>query len=101
MNGNNESDFVSVISGVPQGTVLGPLLFLLYINDINSNILSSIRLFADDCVVCRTISNEDDVVLLQKDIDEISRWAQRWQMKFNINKCVLLRFTRHHLPLIK
>ena len=99
MNGN-ESDFVSVISGVPQGTVLGPLMFLLYINDINSNILSSIRLFADDCVVYRTISNEDDVVLLQKDIDEISRWAQRWQMKFNINKCVLLRFTRRHLPLI-
>ena len=76
MNGN-ESDFVSVISGVPQGTVLGPLMVLLYINDINSNILSSIRLFADDCVVYRTISNEDDVVLLQKHIDEISRWAQR------------------------
>ena len=94
------STFVSVISGVPQGTVLGPLLFLLYINDINSNILSSIRLFVDDCVVYRTISNEDDMVLLQKDIDEISRWAQRWQMKFNINKCVLLRFTRRHLPLI-
>ena len=100
MNGN-ESDFVSVISGVPQGTELAPLMFSLYINDINSNILSSIRLFVDDCVVCRAISNEDDVVLLQKDIDEISRWAQRWQMKFNINKCVLLRFMRRHLPLIK
>ena len=91
-----ESDYVHVISGVPQGTVLGPLMFLLYINDISENISSSIRLFADDCIVFRSISNNDDTTLLQKDLDEISNWAHVWQMKFNVSKCVLLRVTRNH-----
>ena len=67
---------------------------------INSNISSSLHLFVDDCVVYRTINNEKDATLLQKDIDEISRWAQKWQMNFNVNKCVLLRFTRRHSPLV-
>jgi len=57
-----------VISGVPQVTVLGPLLFLLYINDITGNIQSNIRLFADDCNVYRTIRSQDDSCRLQNDI---------------------------------
>ena len=79
-----------------QGTVLGPLMFLLYINDISENISSTIRLFADDCIVHRQIINSDDTDMLQKDLDEISNWACKWQLKFNVSKCVLLRVTRNH-----
>ena len=58
------------MSGVPQGTVLGPLLFSLYINDISADIKSEIiRLFADDCVCYREIKNEEDTLKLQRDID--------------------------------
>ena len=65
---NHASSKVSVKSGVPQGTVLGPLMFLLYINDIDTNISSTIRLFADDCIVYRTINSMDDQHRLQKDL---------------------------------
>ena len=57
-----KSDWVPVVSGVPQGTVLGPLLFSLYINDISTDIESEIRLFADDCVCYREIKNEEDTL---------------------------------------
>ena len=60
-----KSDWAPVLSGVPQGTVLGPLLFSLYINDISSDIESEIRLFADDFVCYREIKDEDDTMKLQ------------------------------------
>ena len=63
-----------VISGVTQGTVLGPLLFVTYINDLPNNIYSSIRLFADDCVLCREIKNESDSRELQKDLNSLMKW---------------------------
>ena len=61
---------------VPQGTVLGPLLFSLYINDISADIESEIRLFADDCVCYREIKNEEDTLKLQRDIDRLGSWAR-------------------------
>ena len=64
-----KSDLAPVLSGFPQGTVLGPLLFSLYINDISSDIESEIRLFADDCVCYREIKDEKDTMKLQRDID--------------------------------
>ena len=64
-----KSDWALVVSGVPQGTILVPLLFSLHINDITSDIESEIRLFADDCVCYREINNVDDTMKLQKDID--------------------------------
>ena len=63
------------MSGVPQGTVLGPLLFSLYINDISVDIESEIRLFADDCVCYREIKNEEDKLKLQRDIDRLGSLA--------------------------
>ena len=62
-------DWAPVVSGVPQGTVLDPLLFSLYINDISADIESDIRLFADDCVCYHEIKNEEDTLKLQRDID--------------------------------
>ena len=73
-------DYVPVTSGVPQGTVLGPLLFLIYINDIIENITSKLKLFADDCLLYRTITSEQDTMALQKDLDTLVQWASKWQM---------------------
>ena len=73
-------------------------MFLLYINDINKNIISSkLGLFADDY---KTIYNNNDSITLQKDLSTLSDWARIWQMNFNIDKCILLRFTRSHSPII-
>ena len=70
--------------GVPQGTILGPLMFLLYINDIDTDILSTIRLFADDCIIYRTIDSERDSQYLQKDLNTILHWAEKWQILTNV-----------------
>ena len=71
-----KSDWAPVVSGVPQGTVLGPLLFSLHINDIMSDIESEIRLFADDCVCYREIKDIEDTLKLQKDIDRLGIWGR-------------------------
>ena len=81
------SDPVPVLSGVPQGSVLGPVLFLLFINDLPDNIRSSFRLFAVDCVLYRNIHTLQDCLTLQ--------WEADWQMKFNVAKCHSMRVTRH------
>ena len=87
------SSYVEVTSGVPQGSVLGQMLFLLYINDINNAITSQIKLFANDCVQHRNIRNQNDQVILQNDLDTISSWAEKWLMELNINKCSVLCIT--------
>ena len=86
-----------VLSGVPQGTVLGPILFLMYINDIAANLNSSIRMFADDCLVYRTISSPSDHQLLQTDLNKLTTWADTWQMKFNTSKCSVLQVTQNKI----
>ena len=78
--GGDSSDWVRVQSGIPQGTVLGPLLFLIYINDIADQITSTVRLFADDCVLYRTVSKDADADLLQKDLDRLCSWEKKWCM---------------------
>ena len=91
--GGEHSTWTQVMSGVPQGTVLGPLLFLTYINDLPNNINSSIRLFADDCVLYREIKNEIDSQELQKDLNSLMKWECDWQMNFNPKKCFVMRLT--------
>ena len=83
-----------VLSGVPQGTVLGPLLFSLYINDISSDIESEIRLFADDCVCYREIKDEEDTIKLQRDIDRLGSWARKWGMRFQPVKCNMMQLSK-------
>ncbi len=89
INGSN-SAWDSVDSGVPQGTVLGPLLFLLYINDIADNLTSEIRLFADDCILYRQINSISDCSNLQDDINKLHEWGVTWQMEFNAKKCYVM-----------
>jgi hypothetical protein len=96
--GGECSDWASVKSGVPQGTVLGPLLFLMYINDLPDKLTSNVRLFADDCVIYRTISGDNDADLLQTDLDRLSSWESTWQMKFNPEKCFVLKITHSNNP---
>ena len=89
------SDPVPVLSGVPQGSVLGPVLFLIFINDLPENIRSSVRLFADDCVLYRNIESPSDCQILQDDLNSLAQWEADWQMKFNVAKCHSMRVTRH------
>ncbi len=96
----SSSDTVPVSSGVHQGTVLGPLLFLLYINDLPlSTRNSSARLFADDILLYRAVKTPHDCRLLQHDLDALQQWERTWQMHFRPDKCKILRFTRPHNPI--
>ena len=98
---NGSTSNVESVSGVPQGTVLGPLLFLIYINDIEQNLTSKIRLFADDSAIYRNINSPNDAKSLQNDIFRLQEWAAKWQIKFNIKKCKILRITRRTKNAIK
>ena len=91
------SDPVPVLSGVPQGSVLGPILFLIFINDLPDDIKSSVCLFADDCVLYRNIHSLQDCLILQEDLDSLGLWAAKWQMKFNVyeSDSALLTQTNH------
>ena len=73
------SDWVKVISGVPQGSVLGPLLFLIYINDIDEGIISKISKFADDIKLCREAGCETEARILQDDLKRLAQWSEDWQ----------------------
>ena len=88
------SDEVEVTSGVPQGSVIGPILFLVYINDITDNVKSNVRLFADDTLIYRKIQSAGDSLILQSDLDIVSQWCRDWQLSLNIEKCVAMSITR-------
>ena len=87
-------------SGVPQGTVLGPLMFFNYINDIGDKVSSSLQFFTDDCVLYRTVTSLEDSKQLQYDLDSILEWSQIWKMKFNIRKCTVLQCSRTNSPIL-
>ena len=113
------SDPSPVKSGVPQGSVLGPLLFLLFINDLAEHTLSTVRLFADDCVMYKSVKTIQECEVLQNDLDQLHQWEKRWrlngtvitgkfcvgvplniqsiyrwQLRFNAGKCNIMRATR-------
>ena len=85
-----------VLSGIPQGTVLGPLLFLCYINDLPNSLTSKIQLYADDVLLFSTVDTLEDCKQLQLDLDNLETWAKIWQMEFNPDKCQHLQITNKH-----
>jgi ribonuclease P/MRP protein subunit RPP40 len=92
VDGHN-SAVSTVISGVPQGSVIGPLLFLIYVDDIDSVVSNSVKKFADDTKLYGRIGNgtvDEDSASLQADIDSLGNWATTWQMRFNSAKCNVL-----------
>ena len=83
-----------VNSGVPQGTCLGPILFLCFINSLPESVKSCIRLFADDCVLYRKVLSINDQQVLQEDLHRLAQWATMWGMRFNETKCFVISFHR-------
>ena len=81
------SNWKSVLSGVPQGSVLGPILFLIYINYLEDDISGKVLKFADDTKVFRKVTHDTDKQSLQDDLDKFVKWSDKWQMLFNFGKC--------------
>ena len=88
------------MSGVPQGSVLGPILFLIYINDLEDDISSKVLKYADDIKVFRKVTNDTDKQSLQNDLDKLVKWSEKWQMLFNFGKCKCIHIG-HGLGLIR
>jgi hypothetical protein len=90
------SRWLPVKSGVPQGSILGPLLFLLYINDMPMVVSSSssVALFADDAKVFHSINNLNDCLKLQRNLDRLYDWSVTWKLVFNVRKCNALTVSR-------
>ena len=90
------ADWKDVISGVPQGSVIGPILFVIFINDMPNEVKESVcKLFADECKLYMNVSSsgQND---LQKDLLNLENWSSMWQLTFNATKCKVLHFGTHN-----
>ena len=90
---------VPVSSGVPQGSVLGPILFLAYINDLSEQVKSRVRPFADGTAMYLAISSSTEGQVLQTDLECLEQWEKMWDIQFNPSKCQVLHITRKVKPL--
>ncbi len=89
------SDWASITSGVPQGFVLGPVLFIIYINDIDVRLNNFISKFADDTKIGNSIVDDHNRLNLQENLKKISQWSERWEMPFYVNKYHILQETKN------
>ncbi len=94
--GENISSWKKVTSGVPQGSLLGPLLFVIFINDLSKKIIKDTKLYADDTKVISINRCQDDSKLLQEDINTLVKWSKEWLIKFNESKCKVMFFGKQN-----
>jgi hypothetical protein len=96
----NCSAWSNVISGVPQGSVLGPVLFIIYINDIDCSVINKLSKFADDTKVYSVVASQEQVTQLQLDLVNLFKWSQDWQMLFNLEKCKVMHFGKRNVKTV-
>ena len=91
------SNWADVTSGIPQGSVLGPVLFVIFINDLPDAVKSVVRIFADDTKLYGKASSSEDRAIIQEDLNRLSEWAEDWQLKFNTSKCGVMHFGHNNI----
>ena len=87
------SKWHNVTSGIPQGSELGPVLFVLFIDDLPLNVESDVYNFADDTKLYREIANQSDIEIVQNDISNLFKWSEKWLLRFHPDKCKVLSIT--------
>ena len=85
-----ESTSADVLSGVSQGSVIGPLLLIIYINDLPGEVHTTVNMFADDTTIFTDTSRDEMAHELQEDIHRLYKWAEKWQLIFNADKCKVM-----------
>ena len=90
MINGEESSWADVLSGVPQGSVIGPLLFVIYINDLPEEVHTMVKMFADDTNIFTDTSRNEMAHELQEDIQRLDKWAGKWQLTFNADTCTVM-----------
>ena len=90
--GSKKSNWQDVTSGIPQGSVLGPILFTIFINDMPEVVKSCMKLFADDAKIYKAIESFDDINIIQDDINNLLKWSKKWQLPLNLKKCKCVHY---------
>ena len=98
---SKESKWHNVTSGIPQGSVIGPLLFVLFINDLPELTKSDTFLFANDIKIFRTITDKNDQGILQDDLNTLEQWSNKWLLKFHPSKCKHMTIGNNNIGEIK
>ena len=96
VGGGRWSGWRRVLSGIPQGSVLGPVLFLVFIDDLEVGLMSEVLKFADDTKIFGRVDTEGDREVLQRDLDRLVQWSETWQMKFNVDKCKVMHLGKRN-----